>query len=167
MPEAPRRVARTGQLVRGPDKLEIDAILATFGQGLKSRRKTAGLTQEALAHQTFLRPKQVSLFERGKAEPHLTVLLMLAHALDVTASQLLDGLVLAPTRQASIKRILELVGATPGVSTDELADTLRLPGWYVNQNARRMQALGAIRWDRKGWMPEDPKSPSTPSNAGD
>src|ERR1700722_1079146 len=94
------RVAHAGQSVRGPDKLETDTILYTFGQTLKSARRTAGLTQESLAHRCFLRPPQVSRYERGVAEPHLTVLLSLAHALDSTASQLLSGLVLAPTRQA-------------------------------------------------------------------
>jgi DNA-binding XRE family transcriptional regulator len=145
--------------VRGPDKLEIDVILATFGQSLKSRRKGAGLTQEVLAHRTFLRTEQVSLLERGKAEPYLTVLLTLAHALDGTASQILDGLVLAPTRQASSREMLALIRTTVGITTEDLADALGLPEWYVNQNARRMQSLGAIHWSRDGWVVGPTSSP--------
>jgi transcriptional regulator with XRE-family HTH domain len=151
MPKAPRRAARTGKEVRGPDKLEIDAILATFGQSLKSRRKSAGLTQEALAHRTFLRTEQVSLLERGKTEPQLTVLLTLTHALDTTASQILDGLVLAPMRQSSSQQMLALIRATPGIDTEHLADALRLPTWYVNQTARRLQSLAMLHWTGNGW----------------
>jgi transcriptional regulator with XRE-family HTH domain len=151
MTAAPRRVARPGKLVRGPDRLEIDAILATFGQSLKVWRKSTGLTQEALAHRCFLRAEQISRFERGQIEPHLTVLLLLAHALNTTVSQLLDGLVLAPTRQASSQVMLALVRAIPRIATVDLAETLRLPPWYVTQNARRLQSLGEIYWTRNGW----------------
>jgi transcriptional regulator with XRE-family HTH domain len=147
-----RRVAHAGQPMRGPDKLETDTILETFGQTLKSARKTAGLTQQSLAHRCFLRPPQVSRYERGVAEPHLTVLLSLAHALDSTASQLLDGLVLAPTRQASQAAMHALIGADAGVSTKCLADALLLPEWYVDQNARCMQSLGMIHQGPKGWV---------------
>jgi transcriptional regulator with XRE-family HTH domain len=151
MSTASGRVTTTGKTVRGPDNLEIDVILATFGQSLKSRRTSAGLTRETLAHRTFLRPEQVSLFERGKAEPYLTVLLTLAHALDTTANQILDGLVLAPMRQASSQQMLALIRASPGIATEDLADALRLPPWYVNQNARRLQSLAMIHWARNGW----------------
>jgi transcriptional regulator with XRE-family HTH domain len=166
MSAAPRRVARPGELVRGPDRLEIDAILATFGQSLKARRKSAGLTQEALAHRCFLRPGQVSRFERGQSDPHLTVLLLLAHALDSTASQLSDGLVLAPTRQASSQVMLALIRATPGIAADDMAETLRLPSWYVNQNARRLRSLGAIHRTRNGWAIGS-DGPPLPSSADD
>ena len=166
MSTASGRVARTGKEVRGPDKLEIDAILATFGQSLKSRRKAAGLTQETLARRTFLRPEQVSLFERGKAEPYLTVLLTLAHVLDTTANQILDGLVLAPMRQASSQQMLALIRDSPGIATEDLADALRLPPWYVNQNARRLQSLAMIHWTRNGWTTGSDGA-ALPSSASD
>jgi transcriptional regulator with XRE-family HTH domain len=144
------RVGQTGQAAIGPDISETDAILATFGRTLKSQRTSAGLTQEALAHRCFLRTDQVSRFERGRSEPHLTVLLALAQGLNTTAGELVATLT-APTRGASQRKMLTSIAADDGISTVELASVLELPQWYINQNARCMQSRGWIRWERSGW----------------
>jgi transcriptional regulator with XRE-family HTH domain len=144
------RVGSTGQAALGPDISETGAILAAFGGTLKSRRIRAGLTQEALAHRCFLRTDQVSRFERGRSEPHLTVLLALARGVNATAGELVATLA-APTREASQRQMLSSIAATHGISIVELAPVLELPRWYINQNARSMQSRGWIRWDRSGW----------------
>jgi transcriptional regulator with XRE-family HTH domain len=139
-----------GQAALGPDISETGAILAAFGGTLKSRRTRAGLTQEALAHRCFLRTDQVSRFERGRSEPHLSVLLALACGVNAAAGELVATLA-APTREVSQRRMLSLIAAADGISIVELASVLELPRWYVNQNARSMQSRGWIRWERSGW----------------
>lgn len=62
-----------------------------FGQRLRNLRQDHGWTsQEAFAHHVGLDRTYVSGLERGTRNPTLDVLVKLAHALDVTPSELLS-----------------------------------------------------------------------------
>jgi transcriptional regulator with XRE-family HTH domain len=61
-----------------------------FGDSLRRMRKDRGLSQEALAEAANLTADYLGFVERGENVPTLTVLLKLAKALSVDASELLS-----------------------------------------------------------------------------
>jgi transcriptional regulator with XRE-family HTH domain len=63
-----------------------------FGFLVRRRRTEVGLTQEGLAFETGLDRTYVSGIERGRRNPTLTVIAILAEGLKTTASELLQGL---------------------------------------------------------------------------
>jgi transcriptional regulator with XRE-family HTH domain len=138
---APRVRARQRQIALGPDQHEIDDLYRAFARSLNRRRTAAELTQETLAHRCFLRTEQVSRLERGKTAPRFAELLLLARALGTEVGDLLDGLV-APTRDTSRQQMLALIASNADMNTVELAASLSLPRWYVNQNARYVRSIG-------------------------
>lgn len=69
-----------------------DELLRTVGDRLRTARKAAGLSQEALAHQAGLHRTYVSSVERGERNIALLNILTLATVLDVDAGTLLTGL---------------------------------------------------------------------------
>ena len=70
-------------------KTDPDPILMTFGISLREIRKSRGLSQEEFAHQCCLDRTYVSGLERGKRNPTLKVLAIVASNLDITISELL------------------------------------------------------------------------------
>lgn len=70
-------------------KLEFRNV---FGRLVRLRRTEIGLTQEGLAFETGLDRTYVSGIERGRRNPTLTVIAILAEGLKTTASELLQGL---------------------------------------------------------------------------
>ena len=69
----------------------MQATLVRFGQNVRSARVAKGWTQEELAYRSGLASVQISRIERGKREVRITTLLRLVKALEVSASELLDG----------------------------------------------------------------------------
>lgn len=63
---------------------------AVLGRVIAERRKSAGLTQEALAFRCKLHPTYISQLERGLKSPTIRVLRSIAEAVGSTASVLLD-----------------------------------------------------------------------------
>jgi transcriptional regulator with XRE-family HTH domain len=63
-----------------------------FGRLVRLRRTEIGLTQEGLAFETGLDRTYVSGIERGRRNPTLTVIAILAEGLKTTVSELLKGL---------------------------------------------------------------------------
>lgn len=63
---------------------------AVLGRVIAERRKSAGLTQEALAFRCKLHPTYISQLERGLKSPTIRVLRLIAEAVGTTASVLLD-----------------------------------------------------------------------------
>ena len=59
-----------------------------FGEELRARRLSIGLSQEALAERAELHRNYVSLLERGLRSPSLGVLFQLAGALSASPSDL-------------------------------------------------------------------------------
>lgn len=62
-----------------------------FGEEVKKSRVLRGLTQEDLAHEAEVHPTYVSQLERGLKSPSLRVMLQLADALGVPASELVQA----------------------------------------------------------------------------
>jgi transcriptional regulator with XRE-family HTH domain len=61
-----------------------------FGEVIRRYRKERGLSQEALAEAASLTADYLGFIERGENVPTLTVILKIAQALDVDASDLLQ-----------------------------------------------------------------------------
>ena len=67
-----------------------DPVAVVFGGVLRGRRRSAGLSQMALAEQSDLDRTYISFLERGTRQPSLKVLLRLGRALGSTASDLVQ-----------------------------------------------------------------------------
>lgn len=63
---------------------------AVLGRVIAERRKSAGLTQEALAFRCKLHPTYISQLERGLKSPTIRVLRAIAEAVGTSASALLQ-----------------------------------------------------------------------------
>jgi len=96
-----------------------------------------------LAARCFRRDKHISGLERGTRTPSLTLLLSLADALGTSVGDLTDGLA-APTRQAGRAQALAHITSQPAISIRALAETMRLPNWYVTQLVRHLKSTKAI-----------------------
>jgi transcriptional regulator with XRE-family HTH domain len=70
----------------------FDNITERFGQRLRQLRKAAGLSQGALADKCRLDRTYISGIERGQRNVALSNLAVLAKALGVTFSELMEGL---------------------------------------------------------------------------
>jgi len=62
-----------------------------FGENVRALRKSKGYSQEGFAHHVDLDRTYIGGIERGERNPGLKVILRLAEALDVDASQLFSG----------------------------------------------------------------------------
>lgn len=69
-----------------------DDLLREFGDRLRTARRQAGLSQEALAHEAGLHRTYIGSVERGERNIALLNILTLATVLDTDASTLLNGL---------------------------------------------------------------------------
>lgn len=69
----------------------MDELTRKFGIRLKQLRTESHLTQEQLALMIGVSKKYVSNIENGRGNPTLTTIGKFARGLDVTASELLDG----------------------------------------------------------------------------
>jgi transcriptional regulator with XRE-family HTH domain len=85
---------------------ERDQILYEFGQKLAAQRKarSARISQEALGRRAKLHRSEISFLERGKREPKLLTLLILADTLGVKPVELLEDLPAPRKRKPARKR---------------------------------------------------------------
>jgi transcriptional regulator with XRE-family HTH domain len=67
-------------------------ILSDFGTVLRALRISKNLSQEQFGHITGLDRTYISGLERGKRNPTLKVLASIAACLNITLSQLLEGI---------------------------------------------------------------------------
>lgn len=67
-------------------------LLVRFGERVRGLRQGTGLSQEAFAERCGLDRTYISSIERGKRNVSLENLKVLARALNVSLSQLLEGL---------------------------------------------------------------------------
>jgi transcriptional regulator with XRE-family HTH domain len=70
----------------------MEEIREQLGLNLRARRDEAGLSQEALGAMCELDRTEISLLERGLRFPRLDTLVKLARALQLSPSELLDGI---------------------------------------------------------------------------
>lgn len=62
---------------------------AILGRVIATKRKQAGLTQEALAYRCKLHPTYISQLERGVKSPTVRVLMLVSGAIGIRASEIL------------------------------------------------------------------------------
>lgn len=73
--------------------MQVDSNLQQkFGKRIRGKREAFGLSQEAYALLCDLDRTYVSGIERGVRNPTLQVLKILAHGLDTTIADLVDGI---------------------------------------------------------------------------
>ena len=70
----------------------MQEILEALGRRMRELREEQGTSQEDFAESCGLHRTAVGLLERGKSIPRLDTLLIVAHALGVTVSKLLQGI---------------------------------------------------------------------------
>jgi len=75
-------------MVRPPT--EARAIVAALSRNVRARRRAAGLTQGALAKRARCALAFISLIERGKANPSLVTMVLIAGALECAVPDLLS-----------------------------------------------------------------------------
>ena len=68
-----------------------NAVTKALGVKLRSYRLAAQLTQEQLAHDVEMERSRVSKMESGRLNPSLLTLATLCHCLNITLSELFDG----------------------------------------------------------------------------
>ena len=73
-------------------------IRAVFAENLKKHRRSAGLSQEDLAHAAGVERAYVSMLERKQSSPTIDMLSKLAKALDVEPYQLISPIARRPRK---------------------------------------------------------------------
>lgn len=97
MPIRPKIALKPGR-PKGYSSLDA-GIAKAFGASAQARRHKAGMSQEALAHETSIERSYISRLERGLSQPTLLVLLKLAKGLGCETAELL-----APVEKAFKRR---------------------------------------------------------------
>ena len=75
-----------------PRARPTDDVLVQFGERLRALRKTAGLSQERFALDCELDRSYVGAIERGERNVSLRYVARFAKALDISLSEMLEGL---------------------------------------------------------------------------
>jgi transcriptional regulator with XRE-family HTH domain len=78
----------------------VDDLRPAFGRRLRRLREQHGLSQEELAERAETHWTYVSGIERGQHNPGLNMIGRLAHALGVSASELLAGVGAGPRHRS-------------------------------------------------------------------
>ena len=86
-----------------PGETGLDAL--TLGRRIRDRRHRLGLTLDTLAAAVDRAPSQISMIENGKREPRLSMLRLIAAALDTSVDELLRTD--APTPRAALEIAVE------------------------------------------------------------
>ncbi len=81
-------------------KTERAQLLMAFAEKLRAKRERRNLSQETLAKIANIHRTHLSALERGRREPHLAMLLVLADALRVPPGTLLEDLCVPKERKA-------------------------------------------------------------------
>jgi transcriptional regulator with XRE-family HTH domain len=83
-----------------PYKADLANYRKRFGRNVRGLREEMSprLSQERLAQITGLHRTEIGKLEQGRANPRLTTLHRVAHALDATLDDLVDGLPVPPKR---------------------------------------------------------------------
>jgi transcriptional regulator with XRE-family HTH domain len=138
------------QVLRGPDRAELDDVLGVFGQHVRSLREAAGLSQDQLGARCLLLHGVMSHIEGGSTAPNFPVLLWLARALGVPVGTLTDELA-PPSLSVSRGAVLAGLARQPGLTTSELATALELPGTYILRIVHYLEAYGEIARQGGAW----------------
>lgn len=93
-----------------------------FGQEVRRRRRSLGMTLEQLAERSGLTPNYVGTVEAGLRDPSLSTVLSLARGLSVPPGELIGGLGRLSPQALEVARLFE--GAPPDVQ-DAIGRLLR------------------------------------------
>jgi transcriptional regulator with XRE-family HTH domain len=66
-----------------------DPALVSLGAAIRRVRQDRGVSQEELAHRSAVDRSYMSSIERGRQNPGILSVLRIAHALDMTATELM------------------------------------------------------------------------------
>ena len=75
-----------------PHDAEVARLLRLLGENLRVHRQAAGKSQDALANESGLHRTYVGAVERGERNPTYVTLSRYASSLDLTVSELVEGL---------------------------------------------------------------------------
>lgn len=100
-----------------------------LGLRIAALRKSKGWSQAELARWLKISPSAVGMYEQGRREPALDILVSLAELFDVSTDYLLTGRLEAPRDAAAaenafrqcLEEMLERSDRRPGLSRQELA----------------------------------------------
>jgi transcriptional regulator with XRE-family HTH domain len=81
-------------------KAERARLLLTFGEKLRAERERRNVSQETLAEIANVHRTHLGALEAGQRDPRLSMLLILADALEVPPGALLGGLFVPRERKA-------------------------------------------------------------------
>lgn len=149
-------------------KAERARLLLAFGERLRTERERQNLSQESLAEVANVHRTHLGALERGRREPHLAMLLILANALRIPPGTLLEGLFVpierkAPTHSKAGKLDTKPLGlARSSARTGrhqccahklgQLAPKSRLPAREcTSDTSRARNSLGAYSVDSGRW----------------
>jgi transcriptional regulator with XRE-family HTH domain len=139
------------EMLRGPDRAELDDVLGVFGERVRSLRSAAGLSQDQLGARCFLPHGGMSHIEGGSIAPNFPTLLWLTRALGVSVGTLTDELA-PPSLSVSSGALLARLARQPGLKTSELATALELPDTYLLRVVHYLDAYGEIVRQGGGWL---------------
>jgi transcriptional regulator with XRE-family HTH domain len=91
-------------------------VAAAFGAVVRDRRLSAGISQEALAYTAQVERSYFGRMERGQSQPTLFVVLKVAAALGLEASQLVGQVEAAMTERLDPRRPSAKAAAKRSVS---------------------------------------------------
>jgi transcriptional regulator with XRE-family HTH domain len=73
------------------DPIDIQGHCLRFGEKLRRIRREVGISMETLGNRAGLHRTEIGHLEHARREPRLTTIFRVAHALDMSASRLLEG----------------------------------------------------------------------------
>lgn len=101
----------------------------TIGERIKQARKNAGLTQEDLARILGVKYQMIGQYENGKRKPKIETLYKIAHALDVSVTELVE-----PNALQIANDMLELFAGSQ--TLEMLADCTQIDELYCQLNEK-------------------------------
>lgn len=99
--------------------------LTAVGKRIKAAREHAGFTQEELAAILGMSPTHISVLERGIKPPKLDTLVNIANALNVSADNLLQDVVLRSPAGA-VSELAEEMSKLPPHKQAAIANAIRV-----------------------------------------
>jgi DNA-binding XRE family transcriptional regulator len=75
-----------------PPQMTAEQMTERFAANLRAARERTDMTQEQLADAAGLHRTAISFLERAEREPRMWTVVMLARALRIPPSELLDGI---------------------------------------------------------------------------
>lgn len=117
--------------------------MSTVGQRIRSARERMGMSQRRLAEQAGLSPQFVSDIERGRTPPSLKTLKLIAAALEISPTLLLEDSEVRPALEVVELPILGRVPAGgPVLSEEHIRGHMAMPRRLVKEPAFILEVTG-------------------------